>query len=144
MIRITTGVLLVVLLGISGCLSMIKDPLGRRGSFNDTQAQFTQYVRWGKFQEASQFVDPEIRAEFMSYAPEFSDLRFSDYEIIGVDIQDGVRSASVEVRFTAYHLSMPFERSVDLTQEWTRSEATGIWTVKVDIKKLRDTLIGVP
>ena len=142
--RISTGILLVVIFGISGCLSVITDPLGRRAAFEDTQSTFTQYVRWGKFKEASQFVDPEIRNEFMSFAPEFSDLRFSGYETIGVDIQDGVRSASVEVRFTAYSLSMPFERSVDLTQEWTRSEATGVWTVKVDIKKLRDTLIGVP
>jgi hypothetical protein len=39
---------------------------------------------------------------------------------------------------------MPFERSVDLTEEWTRNEATGIWTVKVDIRKLRETLIGAP
>jgi hypothetical protein len=142
--RITTGILLVVLFGISGCLSVITDPLDRRGSFNDTQTRFTQYVRWGKFQEAGQFVDPEIRDEFMSYAPEFSDLRFSDYEITRIDIQDGVRSASVEVRFTAYRLSMPFERSVDLTEEWTRNEGTGIWTVKIDIKKLHDTMIGLP
>ena len=142
--RIPTGILLIVLFGISGCLSAITDPLDRRGAFEDTQTKFTQYVRWGKFQEASQFVDPEIRAEFMSHAPEFSDLRFSDYEIIGVDIQDGVKSASVEVRFTAYHLSSPIERSVDLPEEWTRNTATGSWTVKVDIEKLRDAMLGAP
>jgi hypothetical protein len=39
---------------------------------------------------------------------------------------------------------MPFERSVALTEEWTRDETTGVWTVKVDIKKLHDTIIGVP
>ena len=142
--RIPTGILLVVLFGISGCLARFTDPLDRRGTFEDTQTKFTQYVRWGKFEQASQFVDPEIRAEFMSYAPEFSDLRFSDYEITRVDIQDGVRSASVDVRFTAYRLSMPFERSVDLTEEWKRDEATGLWTVKLDIRKLHDTLSGVP
>ena len=142
--RIPTGILLVVLFGVSGCLARITDPLDRRGHFEDTQTKFTQYVRWGKFQQASQFVNPEIRAEFMSYAPEFSDLRFSEYEITRIDIQDGVRSASVDVRVTAYRLSMPFERSVDLTEEWTRNEATGLWTVKVDIRKLHDTLSGVP
>jgi hypothetical protein len=142
--RIPTGILLIVLFGISGCLASITDPLDRRGSFEATQTKFTQYVRWGKFEQASEFVDPAIRAEFMSYAPEFSDLRFSNYEITRVDIQDGVRSASVDVRITAYRLSMPFERSVDLTEEWTRNEATGLWTVKVDIRKLHDTLSGVP
>ena len=142
--RIPTGIVLVVLLGISGCMSAITDPLDRRGSFKDTQTKFTQYVRWGKFEQASQFVDPEIRDEFMSFAPAFSELRFSDYEITRIDIGEGVRSASVDVRLTGYLLSMPFERSVDLTEEWTRDEATGVWTVKVDIKKLRDTMIGVP
>jgi len=142
--RIPTGILLAVLFGISGCLSAITDPLDRRGEFKDTQTKFTQYVRWGRFQEAAKFVDPELREEFMSCAPEFSDLRFSDYEITRVDIGEGLQSASVEVRYTGYLLNMPFERSVDLTEEWTRDESTGVWTVKLDIKKLRDTMIGVP
>jgi hypothetical protein len=144
MMRIPVGILLIVLFGASGCLSVFTDPLNRRGQFQDTQTKFTQYVRWGKFKEASKFVDPQMREEFMSFAPEFSELRFSDYEIREVDIQDGVKSASVQVRYTAYRLDMPVERSVDLTEEWTRDEATGAWTVKLDIKKLRDTMIGVP
>lgn len=142
--RILTGILLAVLFGISGCLSAITDPLDRRGEFKDTQTKFTQYVRWGRFHEAAKFIDPELREEFMSFAPEFSDLRFSDYEITRVDIGEGLQSASVDVRYTGYRLNMPFERSVDLTEEWTRDESTGVWTVKLDIKKLRDTMIGVP
>jgi hypothetical protein len=142
--RIPAGILLVVLFGASGCLSTITDPLDRRGEFKDTQTKFTQYVRWGRFQEASEFIDPELREEFMACAPEFSDLRFSDYEITRVEIGEGLQSASVDVRYTGYRLSMPFERSVDLTEEWTRDESTGVWTVKLDIKKLRDTMIGAP
>jgi hypothetical protein len=142
--RIPTGILLVVLFGASGCLSTITDPMDRRGQFKDTQTKFTQCIRWGKSQEASEFIDPELREEFMSYAPEFSDLRFSDYEITRVDIGEGLQSASVDVRYTGYRLSMPFERSVDLTEEWTRDESTGVWTVKLDIEKLRQMLGGAP
>jgi hypothetical protein len=142
--RIPVGILLVVLFSVSGCMSVINDPLNRRGAFEDTQERFTQYVRWGKFEEASQYVDSEMRDQFMSCAPEFSDLRFSDYEIKRVEIQDGLQSATVHVRYTGYRLSMPFERTVDLTQEWTRDEASGVWTVKVDIEKLRNNLIGTP
>lgn len=144
MMRFASAILLVALLGALGCTSLFTDPLNRRGKFEDTQNQFTQYVRWGKFQEASEFVDPELREEFMSFAPEFSELRFSDYEITRVDMQDGLKSASVQVRYTAYRLDLPIERSVNLTEEWTRDEETGAWTVKLDIKKLRDTMIGVP
>jgi len=142
--RSPIGILLAVLIGLSGCVSAFTDPMDRRGQFKDTQTKFTQYVRWGKFKEASVFVDPEMREQFMSFAPELSDLRFSDYEITQVDIQDGVMSASVQVRYTGYRLSMPVEKSVNLTEEWTRDEATGVWTVKLDIEKLRDTMIGVP
>jgi hypothetical protein len=142
--RIATGILLVVLLGIWGCISDITDPLDRRGQFEDTQTKFTQYIRWGKFEEAARFVAPEMREEFMTCAPEFSDLRFSDYEINEVEIQEGLRSASVDVRYTAYRLSLPVERSVNLTEEWTRDETTGVWTVKLDIAKLRDTMYGAP
>ena len=143
MMRIPFGILLVALVGSLGCSAMIADPLDRRGAFETTQSKFTQYVRWGKFDEASRFVDPEMRDEFLSFAPEASDLRFSDYEITRIDIGEGVRSAFVDVRFTAYRLSMPFERSVKLTEEWTRDEASGVWTVKVDIRKLRDAISGV-
>ena len=142
--RIATGILLVLLVPAWGCASLFSDPLDRRGQFEDTQARFTQYIRWGKFEEAARFVDPEMREEFMSCAPELSDLRFSDYEIREVSIQDGVKSASVDVRYTAYRLSLPVERTVALTEEWTRDEATGVWTVKLDIAKLRDTMYGAP
>jgi hypothetical protein len=141
--RFAIGVLLAALLGLSGC-STITDPLDRRGQFEDTQEAFTQYVRWGRFDEASQFVDPEMREQFMSYAPEFSDLRFSEYQIIEIDMREGLKSASVQVRYTGYRLSMPFEKTVSLTEEWTRDEDTGVWTVKLDIEKLRDTMIGTP
>jgi hypothetical protein len=142
--RIPAVIALVALLGASGCLSAITDPLNRRGEFEDTQTKFTQYVRWGNFQEASKFVAPELRDEFMAFAPEFSTVRFSDYEITNVDIQEGIKSASVQVRYTGYRLDMPVEKSVDLTQEWTRDEETGVWTVTLDIEKLRNTMIGVP
>lgn len=142
--RIPVGILLAFLLGSAGCMSLIDDPLGRRDDFKATQVKFTQYVRWGKFEEASRFVDPGMRDEFMSCAPKFSDIRFTDYEITRVDIGNEIRSASVDVRYTVYRLSQPFERSVNLTEEWTRDEETGVWTVKVDIQKLRDTMIGVP
>jgi len=142
--RIPVGILGVALLGISGCLTMFTDPMDRRGVFEETQMRFAQYVRWGKFEEASQFVDPAMREEFMSFAPELSDLRFSDYEVTRIDMDDGLRSASVDVRYTGYRLSAPYERSVILTEEWTRDASTDLWTVKVDIKTLHDTLIGVP
>ncbi len=142
--RIATGILLVLLVPAWGCASLLSDPLDRRGQFEDTQERFTQYIRWGKFEEAARFVDPEMREEFMSCAPEFSDLRFSDYEINQVAIQEGVKSASVDVRYTAYRLSLPVERTVALTEEWTRDEATGVWTVKLDIAKLRNTMYGAP
>ena len=120
--RIPTGILLVVLIGASGCLSRITDPLDRRGSFEDTQMKFTQYVRWGKFEEASKFVDPEMREQFMSYAPKFTDLRFSDYEINGIEMTDELMSATVQVRYTG---CLPETSLVHELIHWRLLEATG-------------------
>jgi hypothetical protein len=119
--------------------------LDRRGKFEDTQERFTQCIRWGNFEEASQYLDPGLRARFMAFSPELSDLRFSDYEITRVDIGEELLTASVEVRFTGYRLSMPVERTVNLVEEWTRDEETGVWTVKLDIEKLHNSLVrGTP
>ena len=82
-----------------------------------------------------------MSASASTCAPEFSDLRFSDYEIGEVAIQEGVRSASVGVRYTAYRLSLPVERTVALTEEWTRDEATG--TYRVDMERMRAAVDGL-
>jgi hypothetical protein len=120
-----------------GCATL-SDPFDSQGEFRDTQQRFTQYVRWGNFARASEYVHPDQRQEFMALAPEFSEIRFTDYEIRDVRIGSRARDATADVRYTGYHLSGMIERHVDVRQEWHR-EADG-WRVQMDLDWIRDTL----
>jgi len=125
---------------LSGCASI--DPLGRRSDFDDIQRNFTQYIRWGKFKEASQLLEPELRSDFLDLAPQLSDLRFTDFEILDVDLdQKTLAKATVEVRFEGYNLSSPVQKSVTLKQTWKKDES-GAWRVALDLDKLRSGLLG--
>jgi len=129
---------LTALLG--GCAGI--DLLGRRSSFDETQKTFTQYIRWGRFEEASALIQPDLRSAFLDLAPELSDLRFTNYEILHVDLdQDTLAKATVEVRFQGYSLSSPVQKTVTLKQSWKKNEA-GAWQVALDLDKLRAGLRG--
>jgi hypothetical protein len=139
----------VWLVGLSAVVGITSSLLGcaaldyqNENNFIDTQKRFTQYVRWGKIAKASEYVDIGMREEFLSLAPELTDLRFTDYEILEMDIADDLQEATVEVRYSGYRLSMPIERSVDLTQEWKRDDS-GLWQVTVELEAIRETLLGM-
>ncbi len=134
---------LVLALAALGC-ETLTDPFQHKDAFRETQKRFTQYVRWGNFAAASEFVDPEIRADFLALAPDASEVRFTDYEILRMDIGEDVSSASVDVRYHGYLASLPVERSIDVTQDWSRDPATGRWSVRLEVAKLRGALSGTP
>jgi len=120
-----------------GCASLT-DPLHRRSNFEDTQQRFTQYVRWGDMARASEYVEPELRDAFLSLGPEFSEIRFTDYEILHMDIAAGTREATVDVRYSGYQLSMMLEKHVDVRQEWHKTVEG--WRVRMDVDRIREAL----
>lgn len=126
--------LLVTALG--GCASL--DPLQRKQSFEESHKRFTQYMRWGKISAASRYVDPELRAEFLSLAPEITDMYFTDYEILHTDIDGGWQTAVVDVRISGYRASYPVERSHVITEEWRREGLE--WLVRLDMASLREAI----
>jgi hypothetical protein len=141
-LRLARSLALVAALALApsmGCAAL-SDPLNRGGDFRDTQQRFTQYVRWGDFNRASEFVHPEQREQFLALAPELSEIRFTDYEIRDVQIGEGVRQATADVRYTGYRLSGLIERHVDVRQEWERDPSG--WRVRMDLDRIRQALDG--
>lgn len=114
----------------------------RAEDFEECHKRFASYVRWGKIDKASLWVTPDQRVEFLSLAPDLTLLRFTDYEILEVDLDDDARTATVEVRYSGYLANQPIERSIDVLQEWSQDEATGEWLVRLDIARLRNGLSG--
>jgi hypothetical protein len=123
-------------LAATGCVDL-GDPMGHEDDFKTMQKRFTQYVRWGKVHEASVFVVEDQREEFLSLAPELTDIRFTDYEITKLDY--GSESAHVEVMLRGYRLSQPVERVVHLAQQWDKAEDKG-WQVRLELAELKSGL----
>jgi len=141
MIRPITHLLGVALLvAVSfGCANDLNDPYHAREMLRDTQKEFSQYLRWGAIEKASQFVVEDQRAEFASLAPHLSDLRITEYEIMKVD-QTSADEALVVVRYVGYSLASPIERSIVLDQNWTRVPETQFWMVRLEVNRLREAL----
>jgi hypothetical protein len=125
----------------SGCVNLM-DPLGHEDDFRRLQKRFTQYVRWGKVHEASSFVVADQRADFLRLAPDLTDIRFTDYEITQLEYDDD--SAHVDVTLRGYRLSTPVEKTVHLSQDWTKAEETGSWQVRLELARLRSGLGSAP
>ena len=135
------SVLLVATLmtGVGACAGIDWDPMQRETVFEETQRKFSQYVRWGHIVEASQYVVTEQRAEFLSLAPAMSDVRFTDYQILQLNLADSYETAEVEVQYSGYRLSMPEERTFMVSQSWVVEEG-GQWQVKLELAQLREAL----
>lgn len=123
-----------------GCVNP-SDPWNHEDDFRRLQKRFTQYVRWGKVHEASVFVVEEQRKDFIALAPEFTVIRFTDYEITRLDYQD--ESAHVDVTLRGYRLNAPVEKIVHLAQSWEKTEATG-WQVRLELAELKSGLGYTP
>jgi hypothetical protein len=132
---------LLALLCLSACVNPA-DPFGHEAEFVRLQKRFTAYVRWGKVREAASFVVPEQREEFLALAPDLTDIRFTDYEILTLDYAD--ESAHVDVQLRGYRLTTPIERTVRLVQEWQKAEDTGAWQVRLELAALREGLGATP
>jgi hypothetical protein len=119
------------------CVNALDDPLQRQDDFRRLQKRFTAYVRWGKVHEASPFVVEDQRKEFLELAPEFSVIRFTDYEITRLEYDKA--TAQVDVTLRGYRLDQPVERTVHLAQAWEKTDGKG-WQVRLELAELKTGL----
>jgi hypothetical protein len=118
------------------------DPWGHRRDLEDAQLSYTQMVRWGEYERASAYVDPEARERFMLEAGRLADIRITEYEIGTLDVDEETDTASVHVSYLTYHLSTLVEASIDETQNWYFDEESGAWLVRPALAGLREGLAG--
>jgi hypothetical protein len=111
------------------------DPMRRRYSLELIQHDYTQLVRWSEFERAAAYVDPEVRDDFLRSAPDARSVRFTEAESGAIDLDDEMKSATVEVTYYAYAAASPIEVKVTEKQEWTRADGNN-W-------KVRPTFVGL-
>jgi hypothetical protein len=127
----------VVLFGGMGCASSFADPSGRLTSLEEAQRRYTQLVRWGEIKRASAYVEPELREEFLGYAPFFDQIRITDTDAQEVELDPSQNTASVEVTYHAYSFATFEEKRIFETQKWTRYDGVhNNWLVQPEIAEI--------
>lgn len=134
----------VLALALCGCfLACVSptDPLGRQDALEEAQQRYTDLVRWGELEKASQFVAPELRGPYVALAKDFEGLRITNFEIS--DIVYGDDDARVTVFYEGYVVAQLVERSAREQQEWYREEGLkNVWRVRPQLDQVMDTLHG--
>jgi hypothetical protein len=126
-----------------GCASSFVDPTGRITSLEETQRKYTQLVRWGEIKRASMYVEPELREEYLSYAPLFDQIRITDTDTDEVKMDAGEKTADVDVVYHGYSYTTYEEKRIFETQSWTRYEGVkNIWLVRPEIAQIAEAFVG--
>jgi hypothetical protein len=134
------GVLLC-LVPVFGC-SAFGDPMGRERALEGAQLRYTQHVRWGEFDAASEFVDPSVRESFLAQAPSFDGIRITDYDIGRIDYEGNRQAATVHVIYHAYSLATAQEHRIEEQQRWFRPGKDNTWWVQPKLAGLLEPFAG--
>jgi len=133
--------MLLALLAASGCAAFA-DPMGRERALESAQLRYTQNVRWGDFDAASGFVDPEVREAFLGQAPAFDGIRITEYDIGRIEYEGNRESATVHVTYHGYSLATAQEWRIEEQQRWVRPGRDNTWWVQPKLAGLLEPLAG--
>ena len=121
-----------------GCAAF-SDPMGREYALSGVQLRYTQQVRWGNLDAASEFVAPEARDGFLALAKGFEAIRITEYDIGRFDYAEDRQSAKVHVTYHAYSRATVEERRIEEVQHWTRPGNGNTWLVTPQLAGLFDS-----
>jgi hypothetical protein len=129
----------------SGCLFSHGqfDLLGTGTAFDETQERFSRLVRWGHWEMAIPLVAEDQRDHFSEVMRELDDVKFTDWEIINVDVATGFDTARAEIRLEGYRESTLMTAEAVMVQEWERIQGIeSEWVVRPDLEALRIAFTG--
>jgi hypothetical protein len=135
--------LLVVPLG--GCVFSHGqiDLLQHGDSFDKAQTRFSRLVKWGAWQKAVPMVSPDAREEFVDVMQGLSGVKFTDWEVLVLDMGAGFQTATVEIRLEGFRESTLTHHAAIMTQEWTRVDTVmATWQVEPDLTQVAANFLG--
>lgn len=139
--------LLTAITGL-GCLACVSpsDPMARAYALKEAQKRYTEAIRWGDLERAAHYVDPELREDFLAQSRAFESIRFTDFEIGAVDLEDEDKlRAEVDVTYSGYVLPFYIERRVNDHQVWVREEGmANRWLVQPELELLITSMLKGP
>ena len=132
-IRIAGPLVALVFITNAGCINMLADPLGRRSALKEVQLKYTQAIRWGNIEKASEFVDPDLREEFLGLLDAFEKIRVTDYDIGSIQYESS-DLAKVTVTYHAYTVGTFLDRAMREKQVWRRVGIGTQWWVEPQLE----------
>ncbi|MBW2273507.1 MAG: hypothetical protein JRG96_09570 [Deltaproteobacteria bacterium] len=133
--------LLFAFAGAVGCADgrvWWNDPKKREWSLIELQKAYTDYVRFGAFDKASRFVDPEMAEAYVQSFPNPEVIRFTDYEVTPVVFEDDEQRevATSTVTYKAYRTDTLVITTIVEKQEWYRVDQFNTWRVRPSFQGL--------
>jgi len=137
--RILAGLTLALSsLALCGCMLAVEAvgvatyPLNKKGKFDVAQKKYTTNIRYGLYDDALGFVEPEQQTRFRDEMDRLREVRFSDYRIDSIQMNPTRTEATAHVLLRGYWLSSPFEQEVRAVQKWRRAAPSQNWYVTPD------------
>jgi hypothetical protein len=88
-------------------------------------------------------VAPDSREEFIDVMEGLAGIKFTDWEIIVLDMGRGFQTATVEVRLEGFRETTLTHHSAVMTQEWERVDTLmATWQVKPDMTQVAANFLG--
>ncbi len=138
-IRIAGPLVALIFITNAGCINMLADPLGRRSALKEVQLKYTQAISWGNIEKASEFVDPDLREEFLGLLDAFEKIRVTDYDIGSIRYESS-DLAKVTVTYHAYTVGTYLDRSMREKQVWRRVGIGTQWWVEPQLEGVVEAL----
>ena len=144
--RLVAALLLVAGTALPGC-SLFSygqfDPLSSGQAFDDAQVRFNRLVRWGQWEKAAELVASDRREEFLTVGKALADVRFTDWDVTMLEMEDGLAKATVEIRIEGYRPTTLMHHEVRMVQEWERLEGVSSpWVVRPRLDELTLAFVG--
>ena len=141
--RILAMGLVLSFVGMMGCADgriWWNDPKKREWSLIEIQKVYTDYVRFGAFEKASRYVDPEMVEAYMQSFPRPDLLRFTDYQASPVIFEDDEQRevATSTVIYNAYRTDTLVITTIVEKQEWYRVDKWNTWMVRPKFQGLQN------
>jgi len=137
--------LLLVQLGLTACVASALAPIKpETPPLDESAEQYNNDVRWGRWHEAAERVEPERRNAFLNLLDDKDNpYRFTSVDVIHTEAKssDGTE-IDLLVSLEYYRLPSVEERKVRQLQHWRYDVPTKKWVVTPDLSVLRDDVSG--
>ena len=140
--RLALALVACLPLTLTGCgiimpiMEVVTRPMAKKQTFEEIQQGYSSDIRFGLWEQAAEWVEPEMQSRFQTATRELEEIRFSDVRVESIEI-DALRTKAIAtVVYRGYWLSSPFVQEITVTQHWRRSPPSQQWFVTPDFDNI--------